>query len=144
MTSRNDKFRWPMDRLKDAFLDDIITMSEEELLAEAREAGIDPVRHGAEMRAKFEHSLLVSDKARMAAAREGVARGRLSDSSGLKGRDVDMANARARLRAAIDRGASLGLTIAARNESELSDSDVLSQLDDLIELGIIPSEDEKD
>lgn len=144
MTEKDDSPRRPLERLKDAFLDDILNMSEEDLLDEAREAGIDPARHATEMREKFELLLLASNRARMAAAREGAARSRHSDSGRLQGKVVDMAKARARLRAAMDRGANLGLTMAARNESELSDADVLSQLEDLIELGVITPDNGQD
>lgn len=144
MTEKDDKPRRPLDRLKDALLEDILNMSEDELLEEAKEDGIDPAQHAAKMKHQFGQVLLTSKKARMAAARVGAAKIRHSNSDRFGGEVVDMTKARARLRAAINRGSSLGLTMAARQESELSDADVLSQLQDLVDLGLVQPDDEND
>jgi hypothetical protein len=54
-----------------------------------------------------------------------------------------MANVRDRLRRALATcSPDIKLTIAARNENELSDADVLGMLQDLEELGIVAPDDE--
>ena len=54
-----------------------------------------------------------------------------------------MANARERLRRVLAScPPDMKLTLAARNENELSDADVLGMLQDLEELGIIRPDDE--
>lgn len=112
-------------------------MSDDEVLAEFREDGGDPERHAAKMRSMFENRLLAAKKARMNAAKAGVASSRQAE-KGLSVPVVDIADARARLRAVIARADSIpGLTLAARKEDELSDSDVVGMLEELAELGLL-------
>ena len=140
MTGKNDRAGRPIDRLADEFVEDIINMSDEEVLAEFQEDGGDPERHASEMRAMFENSLLTANKARMNAAKAGVASSRRT-TSGLPSPVVDIENARARLRAVIARADSIpGLTLAARKEDELSDSDVVGMLEELAELGLLDND----
>jgi hypothetical protein len=137
MTGKNDKAGRPIDRLADEFVEDILNLSDDEVLAEFREDGGDPERHAAEMRSMFENRLLVANKARMNAAKAGVASSRRAE-KGLSTPVVDIADARARLRAVIARAGSIpGLTLAARKEDELSDSDVVGMLEELAELGLL-------
>lgn len=137
MTGKNDKAGRPIDRLADEFVEDILNLSDDEVLAEFREDGGDPERHAAEMRSMFENRLLVANKARMNAAKAGVASSRRAEKE-LSTPVVDIADARARLRAVIARAGSIpGLTLAARKEDELSDSDVVGMLEELAELGLL-------
>ncbi|WP_198404987.1 hypothetical protein [Cereibacter sphaeroides] len=125
--------------MADAFVEDLMSLSDEEILAEAREDGRDPEAFASRMRARFEQVRIASRKTRMAAAKAGVSAARRQETPHPPA-VIDMASARARLRQAIDRNPA-GLTMAARNESELSDADVLSQLQDLMELGVIDPQD---
>lgn len=137
MTGKNDKAGRPIDRLADEFVEDILNLSDDEVLAEFREDGGDPERHAAKMRSMFENRLLAANKARMNAAKAGVASSRQAE-KGLSVPVVDIADARARLRALIARADSIpGLTLAARKEDELSDSDVVGMLEELAELGLL-------
>lgn len=137
MTGKNDKAGRPIDRLADEFVDDILNLSDDEVLAEFREDGGDPERHAAKMRSMFENRLLAANKARMSAAKAGVASSRRVEKR-LSVPVVDIADARARLRALIARADSIpGLTLAARKEDELSDSDVVGMLEELAELGLL-------
>jgi hypothetical protein len=137
MTVKSDKAGRPIDRLADEFVEDILNMSEDEVLAEFREDGGDPERHAAEMRSMLENSLLAANKARMNAAKAGVVSSRRA-AKGLSAPVVDIADARARLRTVIARADSIpGLTLAARKEDELSDSDVVGMLEELAELGLL-------
>lgn len=75
----------------------------------------------------------------MSDAKAGVAAVRQADRAGLGGEVTDIAAARARLQSLIKRHPGQ-LTLAARNEAELSDADVLGMLKDLAELGLIDPE----
>lgn len=132
-----------LDRLADALVEDILNTSDEDILAEFQESQGDPERHAADMRALFEKGLIAANKQRLAAAKAGVAANRRTTGAAVP--TSDMAKARARLRAVLDTpGLPHTLTLAARKESELSDSDILGMLDDLRELGVLPPEDGED
>lgn len=137
MTGKYDKAGRPIDRLAEALVEDILNMSDDEVLAEFGEDGGDPERYAVEMRSMFENSLLAANNARMNTAKAGVASSRRA-AKGLSAPVVDIANARARLRAVIARADSTpGLTLAARKEDKLSDSDVVGMLEELAELGLL-------
>lgn len=134
MTGNNKKERAALDRLADAFVNDILTTSDEDILAEFRESHGDPARHAAEMRDLFEKSIIAANKRRLTAAKAGAAAARAPVAA-----LADIADARRRLRAVLDApDLPTGLTLAARKENELSDSDIAGMLDDLRELGIVP------
>lgn len=140
MTGKKTPERGALDRLADSLVDDILNTSDEDILAEFREAGGDADRHAAEMRALFETSMIAVNKRRLAAAKAGVAETRKGRS--VSGTLVDITEARKRLRAILDTpNASPELTLAARKEGELSDADILGMADDLHELGVIPPDD---
>lgn len=143
MTGNSRTARSALDRLADALVEDILNTSDEDILAEFQESQGDPERNAVDMRSRFEKCLIAANKQRLAAAKAGVAANRLT--TGGRASIIDMAKARARLRAVLD-APSLPptLTLAARNESELSDSDILGMLDDLRELGVLPPEDGED
>lgn len=142
MTVNSKTVRSALDRLTDALVDDILNMSDEDILAEFQESQGDPERHAADMRALFEKGLIAAHKQHLAVARAGVAADRRK--AGGPAPAIDMTKARACLRVVLDTpGLPHKLTLAARKESELSDSDILSMLDDLRELGVLPPEDGK-
>ena len=123
-----------LDRLAAALVDDVLTTSDAEILAEFRADGGDPEQHAAEMRALFERSVLASNKSKLQAARAGVARAKEAARSSTP---VDMAKARERLHGVLKTlPEEQRLTLAARKESELSDADVVGLLEDLRELGV--------
>lgn len=137
MTEHLNRDREALDLLSDALVDDILNTSDEEILAEFQETDGNPDAHAARMRALFEQTILTANKQRLAAAKQGLAASRRAN------RDYvtpgDSTQARKQLRS-ISQGpnTSSDLTLAARNESTLTDSDVLSILDDFQELGILP------
>jgi hypothetical protein len=143
MTTRNDKEQNPLVRLADSLTNDIMKASDEEILAEFRETGGDPAVHAVEMRRFVDRAIITANKGRLAAAKARIATERkpLRPVSML----VDIAEARRRLR-------SIGkipnvqhpVTLAARNETELSDADVLTMYEDMVELGVLPTDDSKD
>jgi hypothetical protein len=94
------------------------------------------------MRALFEESLLKANKDRLRAAKAGLAASRAPAAAA---KVVSMANVRERLRRALAScPPDVKLTLAARNEDELSDADVLGMLQDLEELGVITPDDDGD
>jgi len=141
MIGKKTPLRDGLDRLVDALVEDILSTPDKDILAELKECGGDPARNAAEMRAFFERSIVAANKHRLAQARAGAARNRKRRVGG----PVDIAQARQRLRAILDSaGGPQGLTLAARKESELSDSDIVSMLDDLYELGAFPPKDDEE
>jgi len=144
MTGKGKKERVALARLADVFVDDILSASDEDILTEFKEAGGDPNQNAAEMRALFEKSVLVSNKKRLVAAKAAATANRRSPIASTA-TPIDMAAARAHLRAIVDRpGLPQGVTLAARKENELSDADILGMLEDLRELGILPPDDSQD
>ncbi|WP_197434754.1 hypothetical protein [Agrobacterium vitis] len=144
MTGKEKKERVALDRLADVFVDDILSASDEDILAEFSEACGDPNQNAAQMRALFEKSVLALNKKRLAAAKVAAAANRRS-STVSAATPIDMAAARARLRAVVDTpGLPQKVTLAARKENELSDADILGMLEDLRELGVLPPDDSQD
>ena len=143
MTGSDKKERVALNRLADAFVDDILQASDEEILAEFTESHGDPAKNAADMRALFERTVLATNKRRLKAAQAGVAASR-SLPSVTPVPAINIAEARQRLRRILASGTvDVKLTLAARKEDELSDSDVLGMLEDLQELGAMPPEDDK-
>lgn len=141
MIGKGRKERDALDRLADFFVDDILSTSDEDILAEFTEAYGDPNLNAIEMRELFEKSLLKSKKKRLAAAKAGAADSRRPSAVSTTA-PIDIQAARARLRGVIDMpGLPQSITLAARKEQELSDSDILGMLEDLRDLGILPSDD---
>jgi hypothetical protein len=143
MIGKGKKARAALDRLADFLVDDILSMSDEDVLAEFREAHGDPDHNAAELRALFEKSVLISNKKRLAAAKAGIIENRRPPILSLStATPIDMQAARARLRTVINTpGLPQKITLAARKESELSDADIIGILEDLRELGILAPDD---
>ena len=135
--------RKSLGRLADALVEDILGMSDEEILTEFGEDGGNAAQYAADMRERFSETVLSAKKARLAAAAAGAAASRERTSH--RRRDpVESALARERLASALKRGTSLPMTLAARKEEDLSDADVQGMLEDLEELGAIdPPEDQE-
>ena len=140
MTNTDKKGREALGRLVDVLVEDVLAASDEEILAEFVETHGDPAKNSAEMRALFEKSVLKANKDRLHAAKAGLAASRAAAPAS---KIVSMENVRERLRRVLAScPPDVKLTLAARNENELSDADVLGMLQDLEELGIITSDDE--
>lgn len=141
MTGHDRKEREALDRLADALVEDILSASDEDILAEFRETHGDPDRNAAELRDLFGKSLLDANKKRLAAAKAGAAANRQPVRASIIV-PIDMQAARARLRAIANApGLPHRVTLAARKENELSDNDVRGMLEDLRELGVLPPDD---
>lgn len=135
MTKKNDKELLGLGRLADALVEDIFDMSDEEFMAEC--ADVD-ASDDARLRELFEGALLKANKKRLAAAKAGATAVR-DPIVRVVSPAVDIATARERIRGLVG---SVDLphqvTLAARNEEELSDADILSMYEDLVELGVLP------
>jgi len=140
MTEKKNAEREALDRLADSLVDDILNASDDDILDEFRESEGDPGEYAARMRTRFEDTVVTANKQRLAAAKAGAEAHR--SKRGEQTAPIDFAEARRRLRAVLDTpNAPQHLTLAARKESELSDADVASMLDDLRDFGIPPADD---
>jgi hypothetical protein len=139
MTGRKSGDREELDQLVDFLVEDALTVSDEEILAEARDEGIEPESDAARLRALFERTVLNVNKRRLLAAKAAVQADK--SASGGRGTVFDIQEARRRLQLLLEqRSSGLPVTMAARKESELSDADVMSMVQDLEELGLLPSD----
>lgn len=142
MTGENTKERAALARLADALVEDILTTSDEDILAEFKETQGDPAQNAVAMRALFEKTVIAMNKQRLADAKAAVAAARRWTAPASV-KTVDIVEARRRLRRVLDTAPNnQPVTIAARKESELSDADVLGMYEDLNELGVIAPDDE--
>lgn len=144
MNDDNNSKRAALDRLAQALVDDVLTATDAEILAEAKEDGTDPAATAARLKGIYRNALANAGKARLAAAKAAVGADRRSARPGII-TALDPTAARARLEAVLKRDPETlnKLTLAARKGEGLSDADVQGLLDDLEELGILPSEDNK-
>jgi hypothetical protein len=140
MTGTKKERRTALARLADALIEDVLATPDQELLAEFSDARGDPAKNADAMRALFEKSVLKSNKDRLRAAQAGLAASRAHSGPA---RIFNMQNARERLRRVLAScPRDVKITLAARNENELSDADVLGMLQDLDELGIVAPDDD--
>jgi len=123
-----------LDRLADSFVDDVLKMTDEEVLAEAQDAFGDTASLVAEMRELFEECVSESAKAKLSAAKEALAADSKAPASVAH---FDRIRARREYDALLanDNETKKKLTLAARNGRGQSESDIESAVDDLAELG---------
>lgn len=140
MTGDPKKERDALDRLADAFVEDILSASDEDILAEIAEDYRDPKELGEEMRALFERTLQEEGRAKLAAAKKAAAEARSKSASVVR---IEPAEARRRYERMIDNDHELSskLTLAARKGKGQSERDVKSAIEDLAELGAFDDED---
>jgi hypothetical protein len=140
MTGADKKEREALAHLADVLVEDVLAASDQEILAEFVEMQGDSSKNAEVMRALFEQSVLKTNKSRLRVAQVGLA---ADKTTSVNTKIVSMANVRDRLRRVLATcPPDVKLTIAARNENELSDADVLGMLQDLEELGIVAPDDE--
>ncbi|MDR3489807.1 MAG: hypothetical protein P4M05_33575 [Bradyrhizobium sp.] len=136
MTVDDRKARSTLERLVDLSVEDILDASDADILAEFQQTHGDPAKNAADMRALFEKSLVVMNKSKLKAAREGLAASKIGQPNA---RVLNIRDARERLRRTLAAcPPEMKLTLAARKESELSDADVVGMLQDFEELGVLP------
>ncbi len=140
MTGSDKKELEALARLANVLVDDLLAASDQEIVAEFVEAQLDPAKNAEAMRMLFEKSVLNANKNRLRAAQAMLA---ADQASSVSPKIVSMTNIRAQLKRTLANcPPEVKVTLAARNENELSDADLLGMLQDLEELGIVVSDDE--
>lgn len=137
--SDDKKARDRLERMDDFVLDDLFSISDEELMKEAIEDGVDLEEVGRAGLAALERAQLVVGRRRMAAIRREMEQ----DSRRPPLRPVRGAS-QSGLRGILARNqeAASKLTMAARNETGSLDDDAEGIMADFMELGAIPGEGE--
>jgi hypothetical protein len=139
MSDKDEKAREALRRLDEAFVEDILETSDQEILAEFQKHHGNPAQYAVTMRARFEKTVLSANKGRLKAARTAL--DAAASSARQAANVIDIAEARRKLRDIVSSGVAAGkLTMAARNENELSDADVFTMIADLRELGLWPED----
>lgn len=135
MTRRKgEEAKVKMRALADVMLRDIAEATDDEILVQFNEDVGSPDENAVRMRALFEQTVLVANKSRLLAARTAVVTTQVTNKNVL----LPVGEARARLRQVLDAHSNdETFTLAARKESELSDSDVLDLLEVIRELGLL-------
>lgn len=130
MTNPVEKDRLAILNLEDAMVEDLLNMSDEELLVNCRELGMDVEHEATQVQQLIERT---AGRARMVAAKEEMAayraRGILSAKVGGARPANDIQEAR--------------LTLAARNGGDQTEKDIKSVADDLAELAAFEDKSEK-
>jgi len=139
MTNKKHDPRVELLRLADFLVEDIWDINDETLLAEAIEENIDVDNVVSQTRELISNAIEKSGKRRMSAAKDGVQRLRQSPSEAIKAFPFERKHEI--IRQVYDQQAG-DLTVAARKEDELSESDIDSVLEAMIELGVIDSDGE--
>lgn len=143
MTRDKSNDHLALDRLAESLVDDILNMTDEEMLAEITADEENPERIAQEARGIFERAVTTCGKAKLAAAKKAVLSDCQRSSKILR---LDSSAARQKLDKILKQHPETRnkLTLAARKEGDLSDSDVFSMLEDFEELGVIPLIDKED
>ncbi|MBK9131260.1 MAG: hypothetical protein IPM20_06430 [Gammaproteobacteria bacterium] len=139
----NDKVNRPQDQLfllREELADDAMNMTDEEILAESRKKGLDPDTAANRIRAVLNNAVLESGRQRMQKARAGLhSQNKVHP---MRDTSMDIHRAKTILKSAAANDPQVQLTLAARNGGESSDNDILSLVQDLLELGIIKDEED--
>lgn len=120
----------------EAFIvEDIFGASDEDILAEAIEDGIDPAAKAAELRAKALSTLREAKRGRLAMEREAYEKDKSSPPPSKARPPIE--EIKSLVQRLISSGAPNGLSLAFRKGQKLSDSDWEGLWDDMIEKGLI-------
>ncbi|MBU1223473.1 MAG: hypothetical protein KKA22_02845 [Gammaproteobacteria bacterium] len=115
--------------------EDLLAMSDEDLLKEAIEDGIDPATKASELRSSALAKINQAKREKLAAARRGYDAS-LRESPVAKARPA-LEEIKRQIQALIRGGASNGLSLAFRKGETMSDADWESLWDDMVESGLI-------
>ena len=130
MNNPTEKDRLAILNLEDALVEDVLAMSDEELMADSREIGMDVEQEAMHMRQLLERT---AGKARMAAAKAEMAEYRARGASHARSAGARPANDLQEAR----------LTLAARNGTDQTEADIKSVAEDLAELAAFEDKSEK-
>jgi hypothetical protein len=124
-----------LQNLRRVLAEDVLQASDEDILAQFAADFGPPAANAARMRALSARAVLIANKSRLAAARDGLTIAKTSASSAAP---IPLPDARRRLKQILaEHAGDPTFTLAARKESELSDADVLDMLQALRELGLL-------
>lgn len=130
-----------MAALADAVADDVLSIPDEQILAESAEDGVDPAAAAARMRSAALEKLREAKRARLAKARETYLQVAKRPAPAPRPSFEEM---RRRAMELIRGGAGGSLALAFRNGKELTDADLESLWDDFQELGLLDDGKPKD
>lgn len=139
MNKEQNKAREKLERLCNTLADDIDAMSDEELLAELKEAGEDADAIATRTGALVADAIVNSGRRKLAAARAGYKAQKAGQSGNILQWPVERKRALIQRFAENDSALKQKLTLAAR-KGEDTEADMDSFIDDLIDLGIIDDE----
>lgn len=139
MNKEQNKAREKLERLCNTLADDIDAMSDEELLAELKEAGEDADAIATRTGALVADAIVNSGRRKLAAARAGYKAQKAGQSGNILQWPVERKRALIQRFAENDSALKQKLTLAAR-KGEDTEADMDSFIDDLIDLGIIDGE----
>ena len=130
-----------LENLDGALIDDLLATPDSDFLEEVKASGRDPRAAADRVRAIVAKGGTLAAKSKLRAAKAAVAASRAR--SVHIPSHLDAAHARQLLKelSANDPEFRKKMTLAARNEEELSDEDILGIIEDLRELGVLPDED---
>ena len=130
MNNPTEKDRLAILNLEDTLVEDLFAMSENELVADSSEIGMDVEQEASHVRQLLERT---AGKARMAAAKAEMAEYRAGGASQLRRAGARPPNDLREAR----------LTLAARNGTDQTDADIKSVADDLAELAAFEDKSER-
>ena len=139
----NDKRRKAdnsLEHLTERLVDTILAATDSELLADAKEDGVDLAAQAAHGRHLLTQALAAGGKRKLAAARAAL-EARSKSRAYTSTNALSPIEARAVLERALREAPETAnkLTLAARKGQSLSDADVYGMLDDLADLGLLPA-----
>jgi hypothetical protein len=137
MTTKDRNYDKELRRIAETLIDDVMSRSDEELLAEVKEAGAGLYSNVERVRGVIRRSISDGSKGKLAAARAALQQGQKRAQLRLVPASLDE---KKRLLASILAGQAhtrLPFTLAARNADEASEADLDTMLQDLLDLGLI-------
>lgn len=136
-----DEPRQKLTRILDPLIDDLMSLSDDEVLAEFREDGFDPELAASEVAGELAAAMSTAGKKRLEAARAQLNSVKaFRHQPGVIGLSATEKDRILREFAANDRPLQQRLTLAARNGQGMTEDEVNSVLLDLVELGALDSE----
>ncbi|WP_153147641.1 hypothetical protein [Dechloromonas sp. H13] len=131
-----------LDNLTDALIEDLLAASDAEFLEEERASGRDLKAATERVRALVLKGSALAAKSKLREAKTAVAASRAKGGTVTPLLDPSRAREILKRLVANDPEFRTKLTLAARNENELSDEDILGIVEDLRDLGTLPDEDD--
>jgi len=139
MTNKKHDPREELLRLADSLVEDILNTDDETILAEAIEDNVNIDKVVERNFQLIENAIVQGGKERMAIAKKGVQRSKLKPLGKIKLFPTERKHEIIRQ---VSRQRSGQFTMAARKEDELTEGDIDSMLEVMLELGIITDEGE--